>query len=167
MYPNSELNRFHQLFSQCKHKALMGIPRKLLPIAYLELLAALISITCFIPQCPGQLVRLNCDNSDAVAWLHKSRCSAGIGFRILAAVELYKRMFHVKISAHHIKGVANKSADFLSRGEVPLWLRKHGIKINVNLAKVADLLVDPLSAWTKFDLSWVQISFSWCCDFSL
>ena len=45
----------------------MNISPEKLPIAYLELLAALIGIICFAPLCRGQIVRLNCDNTDAVA----------------------------------------------------------------------------------------------------
>ena len=97
----------------------MEIPKKALPIAYLELLAAMISIICFTPRCRSQIVTINCDNTDAVAWLQKSRCAAGIGFRILAVVELYKHKFGVKLQPRHILGNANTS-DLLSRGKNPI-----------------------------------------------
>ena len=125
----------------------MEIPRPALPIAYLELLAAMISVVCFIPQCYSQIVRINCDNTDAVAWLQKSRCRAGIGFRILAVVELYKHKYRAKLLPRHIPGVANTSADLLSRGKIPNWLMKFGRKCSVDLNNVADLLEDPLQAW--------------------
>ena len=118
-----------------------------MPIAYVELLAAMIGIICFSPRCAGQIVRLNCDNAGAVAWLQKSRCPRGIGFRILAVIELYKHRHCLKVCAHHILGKANTSADFLSRGMIPPWLKKHGVKCTLNLSDVAVLLVDPLSAW--------------------
>ena len=127
----------------------MQIPRQRLPIAYLELLAALIGIVCFSPLCRSQLVILNCDNTDAVAWLKKSRCSAGIGFRILSVVELYKHKFCLKVLPRHIQGIANTSADSLSRGVVPNWLRRGGKKCYVDLNNLADLLVNPLPAWKR------------------
>ena len=115
----------------------------------MELLAALLGIICFIPSNRGRIIRLNSDNFDAVAWLQKSRCPAGIGFRILAVIELYKHIYNVKISTHHIKGVGNTSADSLSRGEVPRWLEKFGNKCNISLNNVINLLKNPLSAWEK------------------
>ena len=127
----------------------MQIAPEKLPIAYLELLAALVGIVCFSPLCRSRLARLNCDNTDAVAWLNKGRCSAGIGFRILSAVELYKQKFCLKVSTRHIPGIANSSADSLSRGVIPNWLKRWGKKCDVNLNRVADLLVNPLPAWDE------------------
>ena len=102
----------------------MQIYRQRLPIAYLELLAALIGIVCFSPF--SQLVILNCDNTDAVAWLKKSRCSAGIGFRILSVIEFYKHKFCLKVLPRHILGIANTSADCMSRGVIPNCQRDGG-----------------------------------------
>ena len=50
------------------------------PIAYVELLAAMIGIVCFSRGCAGQIVRLNCDNSDAVAWLQTVGVLGVLGF---------------------------------------------------------------------------------------
>ena len=114
------LSRFYNLFIRCTNRHRMQISTDKLPIAYLELLAALIGIVCFSPLCQYRLVRLNCDNTDAVAWLNKSRCSAGIGFRILSAVELYKHKFCLKVSTQHIPGIANNSADSCHGVLIPL-----------------------------------------------
>ena len=94
-------------------------------------------------------MRLNCDNSNAVTWLKESRCSAGIGFRMLSVIELYKHKFQVKISTHHITGEANISADSLCRGATPAWQEKFGKRCNINLDNVADLLMNPLPSWKK------------------
>ena len=113
----------------------------------MELLAAMIGVVCFIPDSTRCIVRLNSDSTDAVAWLQKSRCAAGIGFRMLAVIELYKHKYGVKLSTHHIKGVANTSADLLSRGKIPEWLQKFGIEVKCNLDDVASTLDNPLTAW--------------------
>ena len=68
---------------------------------------------------------------------------------MLAVVELYKLKYNMKIAAHHIKGTANISADFLSRGKIPSWLEKWGICRQVNLSHILKLLNDPLPAWEK------------------
>ena len=146
-YSNRDLEIIYNMFRECRTKSdIQPLPHGL-PIAYRELLAAMIGIVLFVPACGGCIIRLNSDNANAVSWLQKSRCSAGIGFRMLAVIELYKHMHGVKITTHHIKGVANGSADLLSRGEVPRWLREFGKKIEVDLTHIVDLLTNPLNAW--------------------
>ena len=127
----------------------MNIPSSGLPIAYLELLAAMVAIVCFSPLCPQRLVKLNCDNTGAVAWLKKSRCPAGIGFRILAVAELYKHKYCLKVSTTHIMGVGNSSADSLSRGIIPKWLQEFGHRREVNLTNLVNLMYNPLNAWKE------------------
>ena len=85
--------------------------------------------------------------------MQKSRCPAGIGFRMLSVIELYKQKYGVKISTRYIRGVANISADLLSRGEVPQWLEKFGVEVECDLNEVADLLDNPLAAWKKYTLT--------------
>ena len=148
-FPNTVLTRFSKLFAECTLKNHMEIPFGALPIAYLELLSAMVGVICFIPRCRSQIVKTNCDNMNAVAWLQKSRCAAGIGFRILAVVELYKHKFGTKIQPRYIFGVGNTSADSLSRGRIPRWLDRFGEKCSIDLDKVANLLVNPLPAWRK------------------
>ena len=60
------------------------------PIAYIELLAAMFGIAVFSNLCAGTLVRLNSDNTGVVAWLRKGRCWAGLGFKILSVIKLIK-----------------------------------------------------------------------------
>ena len=79
--------------------------------------------------------------------MQKSRCAAGIGFRMLTVIELYKHKPGVKILPRFIKGVANKSADCLSRGKTPQWLVKYGSKAECNLNDVAGILDNPHAAW--------------------
>ena len=125
----------------------MEIARLVLPIAFLELLAALVSIACFAKMCAHRIVYLYSDNVSAVRWLQKSRCSAGIGFRILAAVELYKYRYRVKISTRHIAGSSNYIADALSRGNIPHRLRQSGIECHPDIHFLLDLMHNPLAAW--------------------
>ena len=148
-YSNHEVRQFHDLFEDCRHKKYMEISSERLPIAYLELLAAMIAVVCFAPKCSGHIVRLNCDSSDAVTWLQKSRCPAGIGFRMLSVIELYKHKYCFKISCHYIRGVSNRSADSLSRGIIPSWLVRDGKKLGVDLTGVIELFHDPSGAWKK------------------
>ena len=109
----------------------------------------MIAAVCFTPLCQGQLVRLNCDDSAALSWLQRGRCPTGVGFQMLAVTELYKHRHCVKISTRHIKGIANISADSLSRGNIPVWLKSFGKRCRLNLNNIADILRNPLPEWTK------------------
>ena len=152
-FNNQELDTFQQIQQRCGRRNTKNSTPCSMPIAYLELLAAMIGIICFSPRCAGQIVRLNCDNSDAVAQLQKSRCFSDIGFRILSVIELYKHRYRLKVSTHYIKGVGNTSADLLSRGKTPRWLKIYGSKCTLDLHDVADLLVNPIDAWQDVLLS--------------
>ena len=136
LFPNNDIQQFHNLVSDNASESLT--------IAYLELLAAMIAVICFAPFCQDKCARLNCDNSAAVAWFQRGRCPTGVGFQMLAVTELYKHRHRVKISTLHIKGVANISADSLSRGKIPVWLKSFGKKCRLNLNNVADILRNPL-----------------------
>ena len=145
-FPNTVLRRFSKLFAECTHKNHLKISFGALPIANLELFSAMVGVICFIPRCRSQIVGLNCDNMNVVACLQKSRYAAGVGFRILLAVEFYKHKCETKIQPRSISGVANTSADSLSWGRIPKWLDRFGEKCSKGLDKVANLLVNPLPA---------------------
>ena len=118
-----ELTEIFKLYHQGTQNDLMDIPRQRLPIAYIELIAALVGISVFSELHPNKLINLYTDNTDVVAWLRKGRCSAGLGFKLLAAFEFFKRKHRLKISVNHIPGYKNNSADKLSRGSIPTWLK--------------------------------------------
>ena len=73
----------------------------------------------------------------------------GVGFQMLDITELYKHRHCVKISTRHIRGVANVSADSLSRGKIPGWLKRFGKKCKVDLKNVADMLRNPYQNGSK------------------
>ena len=126
----------------------MTSPCARVPIAYIELLAAMFGIAVFSKLCAGTLVRLNSDNEGVVAWLRKGRCRAGLGFKILSVVELIKRRECIKITAYHIRGKSNSTADCLSRGEVPHWLQKRGRKLDPKIPEIFEMLTKPINSWS-------------------
>ena len=91
MVSNTDLYEIFALYQRGTQKELMNIPLPRLPIAYIELIAALVGISDFSKYQPNKLVNLFSDNTDVVAWLRKGRCSAGLGFKLLAAIEFFKR----------------------------------------------------------------------------
>ena len=142
-----ELTEIFKLYQQGTQNDLMDIPRQRLPIAYIELIAALVGISVFSELQPIKLINLYTDNTDVVAWLRKGRCSAGLGFKLLAAFEFFKRKHRLKISVNHIPGYKNNSADKLSRGSIPTWLKLRGKRLKVDLHSLTCLIRNPLRFW--------------------
>ena len=73
--PNEDLTSIFYLYEKCLNKSHFEIPEKSLPIAYIELIAALIGFSLFSSLAKNTIVSLFSDNTDVVAWLRKSRCS--------------------------------------------------------------------------------------------
>ena len=121
----------------------MEIPNRRLPIAYIELIAVLAGFCVFSQSQKNTVVKLY----TVVAWLKKSRCRAGLGFKILSAIEYFKRSYRLKICTRHIPGKHNNTADLLSRGVIPSWLRRYGIRREVNLKDLFRLIKNPLRFW--------------------
>ena len=116
-------------------------------IAYRELLSAVIAFILFAPHSPSSLVRINTDNKNVVAWLKKGRCSKKLGYRLLSVIELMKLKYNLKVTVFYIKSSANVTADALSRGGVPKWLRNRGKQYKVNIKKIDKILLDPIKFW--------------------
>ena len=149
MVKNEQLQEIFALYRKETQKVLMNIPMQRLPIAYIELIAALVGISVFAKYQPNKLINLYTDNTDVVAWLRKGRCSAGLGFKLLAAVEFFKRKHALKISVKHIPGSQNSSADLLSRGRVPTWLKLRGTRLRLDIHSLTTLIKNPLAFWEK------------------
>ena len=146
--PNKALTNLFALFGAFPDQGAMRVPSHRLPIAYIELLAALVAMSVFSKFFPNMLIILNTDNTDVVAWLRKGRCSRGIGFKILTAIEFFKRKYGIKVSPRHIPGRFNTSADALSRGTFPGWVLRHGTRLTVDTTLLESLIHSPLGFWT-------------------
>ena len=149
MLPNKQMTAIFALYHSGTHKHLMGIPTSRLPIAYIELIAVLVGFSVFAKNYNNQLVTLYSDNTDVVSWLRRGRCRAGIGFKLLAAIEFFKRTYHLTISARHIPGKYNISADTLSRGSIPKWLSRNSCRHPVNVSLLYELINEPLAFWMR------------------
>ena len=135
--------------AQCSRSKFVGENVKFedIKIAYRELLSAVIAFLLFAPYSPSSLVRINTDNKNVLAQLKKGRCSKKLGYRLLSVIELIKMKYNLKVSVFYIKSSANVTADALSRGEMPEWLRMRGEVYNVDIKKIDKILVDPIKFW--------------------
>ena len=147
--PKGQLQSLFALYESGSHKNLLCIPSCRLPIAYIELIAVLVALSVFAASNRNRLVTLYSDNTDVVSWLYKGRCSAGLGFKLLAAIEFFKRKYRIKLRARHIPGRHNVSADCLSRGSIPAWLKRDGYRRPANIPFLYELINEPLSFWTR------------------
>ena len=147
MIKNTDLYKIFALYHRGTEKGLMNIHLPRLPITYIELIAALVGISVFSKFLTYKLINLLTGNTDVVAWLRKGRCSEVLGFKLLAAIEFFKRKHNLKISVRHIPGIQNNSADELSRGSVPNWLKLKGRRTNVYINYRKTLIKKPLHFW--------------------
>ena len=86
-------------------------------INYLELYAVVVGVTNWIDQFTNQKITLFCDNQSVVHMINNNsskckNCMVLIRFLVLLSLK-----HNVKITASHVRGEANKFADFLSRGK--------------------------------------------------
>ena len=58
-----------------------------------------------------------------------------------------KLKYNLKVTVFYIKSSANVTADALSRGGVPKWLRNRGKQYNVNIKNIDKILLDPIKFW--------------------
>ena len=120
-------------------------------IAYRELLAALFAFLVFANHAPRSFIRLYSDNKNTVAWLNKGRCSKALGFSLLTAVEFFKARYGLKVKAVYLPSSKNTSADALSRGKTPMWLKRRGIRKKIAFQKLFALLNNPVFFWKKLE----------------
>ena len=116
-------------------------------ISYRELVSVVIALIEFAPHSPSSLIRINTDNQNVVSWLKKGRCSKKLGYRLLSVIELMKLKYNLKVSVAYIRSSANTSADLLSRGKTPRWLKKRGIRHKISLEKIDEILLNPIIFW--------------------
>ena len=112
-------------------------------IAYRELLAVLFAFHGFAKFVPASYIRINSDNTNTVSWLNSGRCPKKLGFLILSAIQFYRAKYMLRVKAYYIKSDHNKSADELSRGRTPRWLKQHGSRIRINLDEIIELINNP------------------------
>ena len=118
-------------------------------IAYRELLSAVIALLYFAPNYPSSFVRIKTDNQNVVAWLNRGRCSKRLGYSLLSVIELLKCKYKLKVSAYFIESAKNTSADILSRGKTPKWLKKRGVRYYVSVKNIDIILSNPIRYWKK------------------
>ena len=113
-------------------------------IAYRELLSAVIAFLYFAPLSPSSIIRINTDNQNVVSWLNRGRCSKKLGYRLLSVIELLKLKYNLKVSVFYIKSSANTTADMLSRGVLPHWLQRRGVRCTAKIDIIERILSNPL-----------------------
>ena len=100
-------------------------------IAWLELLAACVAVYAFAPLLHTQrLLTLYSDNTNVVAWLNKRRAPNPFVCAVVAAIERVKYGRILKISTRYISTRHNRTADRLSRGQIPDYLYTRGTRVS-------------------------------------
>ena len=110
-------------------------------------MAALVALQCFSSIITDRLVILYTDNSNVRDWLNAGRSAKLQGLKFLAIWEITKYRLRCKVSPRWLPGSHNTTADTLSRGGTPNWLRRIGVLTSCNLESLA--------------VTWKQVEDSW------
>ena len=118
-------------------------------IARKNLLACLIALFCFGDLIEGKHVKLHTNNENTFHWLLKGRSSSVTGTKYLALWEGCKYKRECKISPKWIPSEANRTADALSRGKMPEWLRRRGSRRRLSSKARKLFTLSPMATWQR------------------
>ena len=90
-----------------------------------ELVPIVLSCAIWGKQWERSAVLFECDNSSVVAALNKQYTKEQIAIHLLQALWFFVAYFDIDIKCRHIAGVANSTADHLSRGNLHLFFSLH------------------------------------------
>ena len=116
-------------------------------ICRMELLAALVALVSFQHLLHNRYLTMITDNTNVVSWLQKGRSSHPLGWRFLAIWELTKYKVACKVAPRWIPSEHNCTADALSRGRTPRWLRERGTRVYCNLNQLAHDVLHADESW--------------------
>ena len=68
---------------------------------------------------------------------------------MLSVIEYMKFKYNLKITAYYIESSKNTSADMLSRGEIPGWLKRRGAECSIDIGEIDKILINPIAFWTE------------------
>jgi len=94
----------------------------LMHISPKELVPNVMAVALWGPYWSGQRICCYCDNSAVVFTVNKGSTRDPQLMRLMRALYFCCTSYNVTISARHIPGVLNTSADALSRGNLPTFL---------------------------------------------
>ena len=90
-----------------------------------ELLPIIISIAIWGPSLSGHKVLYQCDNSSMVAAIHKGSARDTIVMHLLRSLWFFTAHYDVDLVCEYIVGVANTTADHLSRNNNSLFFSQN------------------------------------------
>ena len=90
-------------------------------IAPKELVPVVVAVAVWGFIFAGSSVRVRSDNLAVVCCINKGSARDPALSRLLRLLGLFCAVLGISLSAHHIPGAANQSADALSRGNLPLF----------------------------------------------
>lgn len=128
-------------------------------IAAKELLPIIVAIAIWGPQWVGLSVLCHCDNEGVVAAVKGGYCKDPTLAHMLRCLFFLEAKFDVLLSAKHIPGVENATADSISRNNLPLFFnllpQAHRVPAYVPRGLVHHLTID--SPWTSSDWrAWLE-----------
>ena len=90
----------------------------------LELLTVLVAVRRWGASWKGCHIRVNCDNSASVCAINKGSSKSPLFMKCLREIFWWSVKYNFRLTASHIRGVHNSSADMVSRLHMPMFMTK-------------------------------------------
>jgi hypothetical protein len=119
----NELRRGQMIWSQEEHRLMEEMN---VSINVLEFFSATYFVLLWGEELRGEVVKVWCDNTSAVAWMSKMRgkSSSFASMGVVRVLSLFCQLEDITLCPCHIAGVQNIEADFLSRCRVDAQVSK-------------------------------------------
>lgn len=121
-------------------------------IAPKELIPIVMAVAVWGPYWTGQRIRCQCDNMAVVFSVNRGTARDPQLMRLLRTLFFFCALHRITVSACHIAGVLNASADALSRNNLPLFLSLNpqaSSQPSVIPADLQELLFNQALRWTS------------------
>jgi hypothetical protein len=91
------------------------VPQQSLTINILEFATVVFLIMSYAPLLRGSVLSIGSDNTATLCWLVRNRASCGAADNLLKLLSLTCTIYNIRLVVHHVKGVDNQLADWISR----------------------------------------------------
>jgi hypothetical protein len=92
-----------------------SVPQQSLTINILEFATVVFLIMSYAPLLRGSVLSIGSDNTATLCWLVRNRASCGAADNLLKLLSLTCTIYNIRLVVHHVKGVDNQLADWISR----------------------------------------------------
>jgi hypothetical protein len=124
------------------------VPSQALTINILEFATVVFLIMVYAPMLRGCVFSIGSDNTATLCWLVRNRASCGAADNLLKLLALTCTIYNIRLVVHHVRGINNQSADWISRVNGIPDADPHEQFSNVDFTTASSVLTS-LQTWLK------------------